>query len=71
LANGARLESIDLDADLSEGGRASYGVMVNYLYEPQTVELNHERYVESGEVAMARGLLAESRRLVGARLQAS
>ncbi|MBJ7612585.1 MAG: malonyl-CoA decarboxylase family protein [Candidatus Dormibacteraeota bacterium] len=71
LANGARLESIDLDADLSEGGRASYGVMVNYLYEPQTVELNHERYVESGEVPMSRGLLAESRRLVGARQQAS
>jgi malonyl-CoA decarboxylase len=71
LANGARLERIDLDADLSEGGRASYGVMVNYLYEPQTVELNHERYVETGEVAMARGLLAESRRLVGIRQQAS
>jgi hypothetical protein len=45
--------------------------MVNYLYEPQTVELNHERYVDTGEVAMARGLMAESRRLVGSRQQAS
>jgi malonyl-CoA decarboxylase len=71
LANGARLERIDLDADLSEGGQASYGVMVNYLYEPQTVELNHERYVDTGEVAMARGLAAESRRLVGSRPQTS
>jgi malonyl-CoA decarboxylase len=71
LANGARLERIDLDADLSDGGQASYGVMVNYLYEPQTVELNHERYIESGEVAMSRGLMAESRRLVGSRQQAS
>jgi malonyl-CoA decarboxylase len=71
LANGARLERIDLDADLSGGGQPSYGVMVNYLYEPQTVELNHERYVDTGEVAMARGLMAESRRLVGSRQQAS
>ena len=71
LSNGARLERIDLDADLSEGGRASYGVMVNYLYEPQSVELNHERYVEGGEVAMARGLTTESRRLAGPRQQAS
>jgi malonyl-CoA decarboxylase len=71
LANGARVERIDLDGDLSEGGQASYGVMVNYLYEPQSVELNHERYVESGEVALARGLAAESRRLPGAWQQAS
>jgi malonyl-CoA decarboxylase len=71
LANGARLERIDLDADLSEGGQASYGVMVNYLYEPHSVELNHERYVETGEVALARGLAAEGRRLPGAWQQAS
>jgi malonyl-CoA decarboxylase len=63
LANGARLERINLDADLSEGGQASYGVMVNYLYEPQRVELNHERYVETGEVATARNLVAEARRI--------
>ena len=40
-------------------------------YEPQSVELNHERYVEGGEVAMARGLTTESRRLAGPRQQAS
>jgi hypothetical protein len=37
--------------------------MVNYLYEPQRVELNHERYVETGEVATARNLVAEARRI--------
>jgi malonyl-CoA decarboxylase len=66
LSNGARLERVDLDADASERGRASYGVMVNYLYEPERLELNHERYVETGEVAMARALVSDSRRVAGA-----
>jgi malonyl-CoA decarboxylase len=66
LSNGARLERVDLDADSSERGRASYGVMVNYLYEPERLELNHERYVETGEVAMARALVSDSRRVAAA-----
>jgi hypothetical protein len=28
--------------------------MVNYRYEPDHLELNHERYVERGEVVMSR-----------------
>jgi hypothetical protein len=40
--------------------------MVNYLYEPERLELNHERYVETGEVAMARALVSDSRRVAGA-----
>jgi malonyl-CoA decarboxylase len=70
LANGARLERIDVDADLSEAGRPSYGVMVNYLYEPERVELNHERYVETGEVAMGRSLAADAKRVNAAWRQA-
>jgi malonyl-CoA decarboxylase len=66
LSNGARLERIDLDADASERGRASYGIMVNYLYEPERLELNHERYVETGEVATARALVGDSRRVATA-----
>jgi malonyl-CoA decarboxylase len=54
LANGARLERINADADLSEHGLESCGVMVNYRYEPDHLELNHERYVERGEVVMTR-----------------
>src|SRR5207237_2735847 len=34
LSNGARLESVNVDADLSPGGRQSHGVMVNYVYDP-------------------------------------
>lgn len=63
LSNGARLERIDPDADLSEHGRQSCGVMVNYLYEPDRLELNHERYVERGEINLSRELAARARGL--------
>jgi malonyl-CoA decarboxylase len=66
LSNGARLERIHADADPSENGRASCGVMVNYLYDPERLEFNHERYVDTGTVATARGLTAELKRVQAA-----
>jgi malonyl-CoA decarboxylase len=63
LSNGARLERINPDADLSEHGRQSCGVMVNYLYEPDRLELNHERYVERGEISLSRDLAGKARGL--------
>jgi malonyl-CoA decarboxylase len=63
LSNGARLERVNADADLSEHGRQSCGVMVNYLYEPDRLELNHERYVERGDVSLARELAGKARGL--------
>jgi malonyl-CoA decarboxylase len=66
LSNGARLESVNVDADLSPGGRQSHGVMVNYVYDPNRLELNHEQYVETGQLAMSRGLTAEAKRVEAA-----
>jgi len=64
LANGARLERINPFADLSEHGlRTSYGVMVNYLYVPEEVEENHERFVGAGEVVLSKHLHRLRRRL--------
>jgi len=63
LANGARLERIAPDADPGPGGGPSLGVMVNYVYELGRVELNHERYVETGRVAMAPALRSAARRV--------
>ncbi len=63
LSNGARLERVQVDADRSEGGRRSHGVMANYVYEPDRLELNHEQYVETGQLALRRGLAAEARRI--------
>lgn len=56
LANGARLEAVHVGADPTPAGAASHGVMVNYRYEPDQVEVNHERYRETGEVIVARAL---------------
>ena len=64
LANGARLERIDVFADLSAHGlEASYGVMVNYLYIPEEVEVNHERFVGEGRVVMSKPLLRMHKRI--------
>jgi malonyl-CoA decarboxylase len=52
LGNGARLERINFLGDRSPKGlRESHGVMVNYLYDLDSVELNHEAYAEKGEIA--------------------
>jgi malonyl-CoA decarboxylase len=54
LNNGARLERIDWLADTSKRGlRESLGLMVNYLYEPQAIEGNHEKFVR-GEIVASR-----------------
>ncbi|MCS6878683.1 MAG: malonyl-CoA decarboxylase [Geminicoccaceae bacterium] len=56
LGNGARLERVNWLADLSRKGLAeSYGIMVNYAYDPSRIEQNHELYVE-GEVVHARAV---------------
>jgi malonyl-CoA decarboxylase len=48
LGNGARLERIDWLGDPSPKGIAqSYGIMVNYLYDLDDIEKNHEAYAES------------------------
>ena len=45
LSNGAILENIHLNADLSENGiKNSLGLMVNYKYELYSIEKNHEEY---------------------------
>jgi malonyl-CoA decarboxylase len=59
LANGARLKRINPDGDLSPRGQQSHGVMVNYVYDPQRLEVNHERYVRSGQVATDASLSGE------------
>ena len=57
LANGARIERINISADGSKQGReASYGVMVNYVYDLEQVEANHENFINDGEIASSRSL---------------
>jgi len=51
LGNGAILERINLNADLSEKGiNQSKGVMVNYLYNLDALEENHELFFKTKKV---------------------
>jgi malonyl-CoA decarboxylase len=51
LGNGARLERINFLADSSEKAMAqAHGLMVNYLYELDQIEKNHEAYAEGRTV---------------------
>ncbi|MDX1594619.1 MAG: malonyl-CoA decarboxylase family protein, partial [Gammaproteobacteria bacterium] len=71
LANGARLERINPFADPTpERLSASYGVMVNYLYDPAEVERNHERFVNDGTVTVGKALQKELKRVDAALLAA-
>jgi malonyl-CoA decarboxylase len=66
LGNGARLEQINFLADTSAKGLAqAHGLMVNYLYDLEEIEKNHEAYAEGRSVVassvirkLARGLAA-------------
>ena len=54
LANGARLQRIVPLADTSPNGiKTSYGVMVNYLYDPSLLERNHESYISEGRIDLS------------------
>lgn len=67
LSNGARLERINTFADPAPRTReASHGVMVNYLYEPDEVIDNHERFVGSGQIAMSKRLTRLHEKLAAA-----
>ncbi len=66
LGNGARLERINWLGDISPKGLGeSAGVMVNYLYDLDQIERNHEAFANSGEVvasAAVRRLLKAGQR---------
>ncbi|HEY6255124.1 MAG TPA: malonyl-CoA decarboxylase [Xanthobacteraceae bacterium] len=54
LGNGARLERLNWLADVSEKGiEQSHGLMVNYLYELDDIEKNHEAYARARTIAAA------------------
>ncbi len=59
LRNGARLDRIHWNSDPSPAGlRQSAGMMVNYVYDEETVVANHEAYVNEGRIAHSRAVAA-------------
>jgi malonyl-CoA decarboxylase len=57
LGNGARLHRLHWAADLSDKGkRQSAGMMVNYLYDLERIEINHEAYFDQGTIAASKSI---------------
>jgi malonyl-CoA decarboxylase len=51
LGNGARLERINwLGNTAPRGISESFGIMVNYVYDPETIAANHEAFVKTGKI---------------------
>jgi malonyl-CoA decarboxylase len=59
LGNGAQLRQLNWLADTSlKGLRQSAGMMVNYAYDLDSIERNHERLLDLGEIAVSRAVRA-------------
>jgi malonyl-CoA decarboxylase len=57
LGNGARLERVNWLADTSPNGmQQSAGMMVNYLYDKDTLVQNHQAYEQRHEIAASQGV---------------
>ena len=57
LGNGAIIEDIAINANVSDTGfKRSFGIMVNYLYELESIEKNHEDYMTNNKVALSNKL---------------
>ena len=64
LGNGAILEKVNLNADLSAKGiKQSKGVMVNYLYNLDTLEENHELFFKTKTVQQSARIKALRKKL--------
>ena len=57
LSNGARIARVNWRGDVSDNGlRQAAGLMVNYLYDPERIEENHEMYVGEAKRAVSSAL---------------
>ena len=57
LSNGARIERVNWMANPSRSGmERAFGMMVNYRYDLDHIDSNHDQYIASGEVAHARSV---------------
>ena len=57
LGNGAIIEDIAINANVSDTGfKRSFGIMVNYLYELESIEKNHEDYMTNNKVVFSNKL---------------
>ena len=63
LGNGARVERLNWLADVSDKGLTqSWGIMVNYLYDPDRIEENVEAFAKDGGIDTTAGVRRLARR---------
>jgi malonyl-CoA decarboxylase len=64
LGNGAIIERVNLNADLSvKGIEQSKGIMVNYLYDLDVLEQNHELFFKTKKVQLSSGIISLRKKL--------
>ena len=69
LGNGAILHKINLNADLSQKGKLqSSGVMVNYLYNLDVVEKNHELFFKTKTVQVSNEIKSLRKKITAGKL---
>ncbi len=62
LGNGARIERLNWLADVSNRGLAqSWGIMVNYLYDPDRIETNLEAFAAGGRIDASAAVKRQSK----------
>ena len=62
LGNGARVERLNYLGDTSaKGFRQSFGLMVNYLYDPDDIERNLEAFASDGTIAASAAIRRQAR----------
>ena len=62
LGNGARIERLNFLGDTAtKGFKQSYGMMVNYLYDPEAIETNVEALLREGKIAATAGIRVAAR----------
>ena len=57
FGNGAELFRINWMGNTTKQGlNDSFGIMVNYRYDPRQIESNHEKYTRNGELALSKSI---------------
>ena len=65
LGNGAQVHAVHENADISEKGiNQSQGMMVNYLYDPSMIGINHEKFVSENIIPASNEIISLNKSVV-------
>jgi len=65
LGNGAQVHAVHENADISKKGiKQSQGMMVNYLYDPSMIGINHEKFISENIIPASNEIIFLSKSVV-------